>query len=70
MKWYWILWILAFAIGETLGFFIHGGTFSEFIWNIEGYVKGQRLTQWSFGHFAIAIGSLWLFFHFAFRMWT
>jgi len=71
VKWFWIGWILLFIGGESAGLFIiKGGTFSEFVWKIERYVRGQSIAHWSFGHLAIAMLFLWLFFHFAFRMWT
>lgn len=71
MRWFWIAWIVLFALGEFVGLFlIKGGSFSEFVWHLEHYMRGQNPLKWSFGHLAIASGSLWLFFHFTFRMWT
>jgi hypothetical protein len=83
MKWNWaqLYWIFVWGL---LGFcpleFIALATghpewtLSDTVWHIEGY-GNPRIHQtwnpltWSFGHIAFVLGLIWLFGHFADRIW-
>ena len=66
-KFFWIAWLLAFAIVEIIALRREGGgdTFSEFVWWIIGTGESERDTwQWVARVFVIGF-MVWLVPHFA-----
>lgn len=76
----WLAWFVA-SFGSFLFFEVRAlatghteRTLSAAIWRFEQFRTGQPFGQWSAGHFwlvgILAVGFLWLLFHFALGWWT
>lgn len=70
--WYWTCWfLLAFGVLETLGLVTghREWTLSDFVWRVANVTPGQALWKWTAIHVFLALGGVWLWFHFDFRWW-
>ena len=79
LKWnwysaYWAAWfVLGFGVMEGWTLATNPvNTLSYQVWHLEGIgLRGlaQNPLNWSFGHYAIAVGMLWLVGHFVGGLW-
>jgi hypothetical protein len=71
MQWYWACWIiLGFGIPETVGIIRNPKwTLSDTVWSWAHVEPGMSVASWSFIHFMLLLGMVWLTGHFVFGIW-
>lgn len=75
MKYYWLSWILAFIVPESVALLTGHPerTLSYMIWNLEHFRSGQPIWQWNAWHllfmgFFLTL-CVWLLGHFGWGIW-